>query len=271
MDDLFDSSKAHFAAWVRVHDIDEDWFTFSPNSRDSVGSPLYYAAFCGFYDLAERLITKNPDQVNARGGRMIAPILAALYKRHPRVATLLHRYGAVVDVHGRWEYTPLHVLHLSGDVDIARWLLDHGADVNSRNDVLWTPLYVAASFSLHLGSIQVLLEYNADTNLQDNTGATPLYGILAHSHNSPDGEVVPIVRRLLEHGADPNIYNNKHKTPLHLASFYGLLEVARLLLTYGAKIDEKDEEGKTPFQLAASEGHDEMTKLLIEHGAVPQP
>jgi hypothetical protein len=50
MDDLFDSSKPHFAAWLQVHNIDEDWEYFSPYSRDGVSSPLYYAAFCGFYD-----------------------------------------------------------------------------------------------------------------------------------------------------------------------------------------------------------------------------
>jgi hypothetical protein len=44
MDDLFDSSKPHFAAWLQVHDIDECWEYFSPYSQDGyVGSPLYYA------------------------------------------------------------------------------------------------------------------------------------------------------------------------------------------------------------------------------------
>ncbi|KAN0139154.1 hypothetical protein V8E53_003043 [Lactarius tabidus] len=273
IDDLFDSSKPHLAAWVWVHDIDEVWPYFWPYSQDDVGSPLYYAAFCGFYDLAERLIIKYPDQVNARSGRILFPLPAALHKRHFRVANLLYKHGAVVDVHGRCEYTPLHALSFSGPVDTMRWLLDHGADVNSRGDSLWTPLYIAATFSLDLEVIQVLLEYNADTNLQDSAGETPLYGIINERHLLLDseGDVVPIVRRLLEHGANPNIGNDYPSTPLHQASSRGLFEVARLLLTYGAKVDEKDDEGKTPFQMAASEGHDEMTKLLIEHGAVPQP
>ncbi|KAH9009365.1 hypothetical protein EDB83DRAFT_2234874 [Lactarius deliciosus] len=57
MDDLFDTSRPHFAAWHRAHDIDENWEWFSHLPPLGVGSPLYYAAFCGFYDLAERLIT----------------------------------------------------------------------------------------------------------------------------------------------------------------------------------------------------------------------
>ena len=77
MNDLFDSSKPHFAAWLQVHDIDEDWYAFSPQRRDGVGSPLYYAAFCGFYDLAEHLITSHPEQVNARGGCTLFPLPAA--------------------------------------------------------------------------------------------------------------------------------------------------------------------------------------------------
>ena len=97
-DDLFDTSKPHFAAWLRVHDIDERWANFSNRRPDRVGSPLYYAAFRGFYDVAERLILEDPIQVNAVGGLNLVPLPAALYKRHLRVANLLHKHSAVVEV-----------------------------------------------------------------------------------------------------------------------------------------------------------------------------
>ena len=266
MDDIFDSSKPHFAAWLRVHDIDESWDFFEPDPLDGVGSPLYYAALCGLYAVAEHLITKHPEQVNARGGRIVAPLPAALYKKHFLVANLLYSHGAVVDVRDHSERTPLRMASFDGQVDTMRWLLNHGADVNARNRSGLTPLSGAASM-IHADAVQVLLEHEADINSQTDGGETPLYW--ATSGNS-GGNVVHIVRRLLEHGADPNIRNNGHSTPLHRASSSGSLEVARLLLSYGAKVDEKDKRGRTPFQLAASEGRDEMTKLLLEHGAVPQ-
>ena len=84
MDDLFDSSKPHFAAWLQVHDIDEVWSSFSLG--DGVGSPLYYAALCGLYHPAERLIARHPEQVNAPGGYYLFPLPVALRKRHFRVA-----------------------------------------------------------------------------------------------------------------------------------------------------------------------------------------
>ena len=266
MDDLFDSSKPHFAAWLKVHDFDKSWSFFLPSSLYSVGSPLYYAAFCGFYDLAERLVMKHPEQVNARGGRILSPLPAALFKRHFRVANLLYSHGAVVDVRDRSQCTPLRIASHDGQVDIMRWLLDHGADVNARNSSGYTPLSGAAA-GIHVDAVQLLLEYNADINSQSDEGETPLYYA---SRGDPEGKAADIVRRLLERGADPNICDNYHTTPLHEASSKGPLEAARLLLSYGAKGDEKDGGGRTPFQLATSRGHREMTKLLLEHGAVPQ-
>ena len=265
IDDLFDSSKLHFAAWLQVHDMDESWSSFSPYSRSGSGSPLYYAAFCGFYDLVERLIMKHPEQVNSRGGHILSPLTAAVYKRHFHVANLLYAHGAVVDVQGADKHTLLHLASRDGEVDAMRWLLDHGANINAQAEYLWTPLYLAA-LVCRLEAVQVLLEHNADTNLQDSTGETPLYKCLSGG----ESKAVLLIQRLLEHGADPNICDNHHRTPLHEASSHRWLEAARLLLSYGAKVDEKDWKGETPLQVAASRGHEELTKLLLEHGAVAQ-
>ena len=264
MDDLFDSSKPHFAAWLRVHNRDKGWGGFG-GSRE-VGSPLYYAAFFGFYDLTEGLIKRHPEHVNARGGRNLFPLPAALYKRHLDVANLLYRHGAAVDVQGDNSCTLLFAASFGGQIDIVRWLLDHDSDANARSIYRYTPLLYAAA-AMHFEAVQVLLEHHADINLQGSDGETPLSWVL--SRCSGKEKFVDMVRRLLEHGADPNISKKDHTTPLHEASTRGLLEAARLLLSYGAKVDEKDGRGKTPFQLVASKEHDGLTKLLLEHGAVP--
>ena len=266
MDDLFDHSKPHFAAWLRVHNIDKRWIEFSPMFRDGDGSPLYYAAFCGFYDLAERLITKHPEQVNACGGRNRFPLPAALYKRHFHVANLLYRHGAVVDVQSDYRRTPLYVASYNGQVDIIRWLLSHGADVDACDSLGSTPLMEATRL-MRFEVVQVLFDHHADINLQDGWGRTSLYSFLGY--RGSDEKFVDMVRLLLELGADPNICTNKHITPLHIASSQGLLEAARLLLSHRAKVDERDGKGDTPFQLAASNGHEELMKMLVEHGAEP--
>lgn len=139
MEVLFDSSKPHFAAWLRVHYIDGYWdgLSYSPLVRPPV--PLYYAALYGFYDLATHLVAKHPEQANAIGGRFLNPLFAALHRKHFHIAELLYRHGAVVDIIGLWERTPVHET-----VDAVRWLLDHGANANARQDDHWTPLHLTA-------------------------------------------------------------------------------------------------------------------------------
>ena len=271
MADLFDSSKPHFTAWLRVHDIDEFWDYFSPRLPPGVGSvsSLYYAALCGFYDLVENLIIKHPEQVNTRGGRIVAPLPAALYKRHFHIADLLHRNGASVDVQGDSWWTPLHLSSAFGHFDIMRWLLDHGADANAPDYGRRTPLHIAA-YTMQCEAVRVLLEHNDDVNLKSNQQKTPLYEALSGFLYYPEGNVVDIVQQLLEHGANPNIHDRSYSTFLHRASLKGWPEVTRLLLSYGAKVDEKDGQGRSPFQVAAIEGHHAITKLLLEYGAVSQ-
>ena len=269
MDDLFDTSKPHFAAWLRVHDPDEYWSWFSRRRQLHIGSPLYYASLCGFYDLAERLIAKHPEQVNAVCGRIMAPLPAALYKRHFRIANLLHRHGAVVDIRGNYGRTPLFCALIDGPFDTMRWLLNHGADVNAPRNGGMTPLQTAAP-RLRFEPIQLLLDHNAYVNSRDDDGETPLSNTIYSHRLSRNERVVDVVRRLLEHGADPNAGALFHSPPLHVALSFGLLEVARLLHKYGAKVNEKGVDGKTPYQIASEKGYHEIAKLLSEHVDVPQ-
>ena len=264
MDDLFDSSKPHFALWLWVYDMDERWEIFSNGRKDDVGSPLYYAAFCGLHDLAERLIMKHPEQVNAAGGLNLAPLPAALSMKHFHVANLLHGRGAVVDVRDNADWTPLHIASHSGSVDITRWLLDHGADANARNGSSRTPLHMAAR-GRDVKVVQVPFESKPETGARDNKKGRRLRHVV-NLNSFPDSQKA---RLLPQHGADTSTRDDSHSTPLHQTSSRGWLEISRLLLSHGANVDVKDGNGRTPFDVAALEGFHELTKLLLEHGAVP--
>ena len=117
MEYFFDADKPHWAAWRRVYDMDDhDWLYFSPRPVTRRPVPLYYAALCGFSDLAEQLIVKNPEHVNARGGRMVTPLVAALSRGHFLAADLLHKHGSDIDARGAGELTPLHEASAPGCV-----------------------------------------------------------------------------------------------------------------------------------------------------------
>jgi ankyrin repeat protein len=256
-----------------VYDIDnQDWWDFTPESVIRSPPPLYYTALCGFYDLAEHLVVKNPEHVNAMDGRMVTPLIAALHRRHFRVADLLHAHSSDIHARGRWGETVLHVASFSGLVDVVQWLLGHGADVNARDVDGFTPLHMYGTHRCP-EICRMLLEHNADIDIRDTFGKVPLHwAVMAEDVK----DRLKAIQLLLDHGADPNVRDDDGCTPLHDSSWWnkggyitgrGTVEGSRMLLDHGANIDAENNEGKTPLQLALEKGHREMAEFLSGRGA----
>ena len=272
MEYFFDMDKPHYAAWLRVYNMDKRWSYFTPRSRMSSAKPLYYAALCGFHDLTKHIIVKHPEHVDTRGGRLITPLAAALYGRHFQIAELPSQHGADLYVRGDWQRTLLHAASGDGFVDIVRCLLDLGVDVDIQQAGHRTALHMAA----HLGKIEVtrlLLEHNANANAQTVHGEVPLH-LVASPYEQRDQ--ISIMQLLLDHGADVDARDNEGWTPLHRWSSGGTrtnyltemtVDAARLLLEHGASIDAEDHEGKTPRQIALEAGHDDVAAFLSRSGA----
>ena len=224
---LFDSTKPYLATWLRLCDIDDHWNQVGMSSATR-GSPLYYASLCDFRDLAAHIITVDPQQINATGGRRHGPLGAALYKGHFHVAELLRQHGASVDATDHNNRTLLQAASADGRIDSVRWLLEHGADTNSQPDAHGAPIHLATA-NEDLEVIRTLLEHKAHTQAVDEGGRTPLH--LAASSGKAE-----IVRLLLKHGAHPNAVDKDGSTPLSLT---WTTEVVRLLLDHGASPAEE--------------------------------
>ena len=59
----------------------------------------------------------------------------------------------------------------------------------------------------------------------------------------------------------------RQMTGVHLAAYFGLVEVTTALLKNGHDADSKDGNNETPLSWAARNGHDAVVKLLLEKGA----
>lgn len=128
--------------------------------------------------------------------------------------------------------TPLLRAAKSGDIEMVRLLVNHGADAFATMPNGTTALHFAAGLGWRNGSpiapsydqgtdaeavatIDYLIELGLDVNAQNDAGDTPLHSAVAGRKSEP------IVTRLLEHGADPRIENGREQTALAVAQARG--------------------------------------------------
>jgi ankyrin repeat protein len=100
-------------------------------------------------------------------------------------------------------------------IDIVGPLLDKGADIEAKDgSVGETPLMVADDRG-HLDVSRLLINRGANVNAKDNNGKTVLMSIICNLQTTSTAEGIPdIVRLLIDKGADVNAMDNYGHTAL---------------------------------------------------------
>jgi hypothetical protein len=193
---LFDPQNPHFRSRIflrSVMHVSSAYPAIFSENPDKL-TPLFLAAFCGFSGLVKHLIVTHTPDVNAEHVEGWSILAGALLGRQ---------------------------------LDTARVLLDHGADVNAVDDGGFTHLHHHVSFNANLEVAQFLLEHGANLDAQIMYG-TPLNLASEHGH-------LEIVRLLLDHGADVTVQGRGGLTPYQAATKRGYHSVAQILLEHGAE------------------------------------
>jgi ankyrin repeat protein len=142
-----------------------------------------------------------------------------------------------------------------GEVDEVADLIGRGADVETRDGVPRTALFIACV----RGWVQiVILLIKAKARLDAKCEVLCLTPLMAACRAGID-QSEQIVTLLIKAGADLNRVDLQGRTALMVASGAGQLKVAKRLCMAGAKVRLKDKSGKTAIQFANDEG---MRKLL---------
>lgn len=122
-------------AGAAVADMTSDGFT-----------PLHYAAFFGYPDLARLLIERGaPLDATAKNDMHVTPLHSAAAGRHGEVAHLLIDAGADVRAAQQHGWTALHAAAQHGDAALAAALVEHGAEPAARAEDGTTPAELAAA------------------------------------------------------------------------------------------------------------------------------
>ena len=120
-------------------------------------------------------------------------------------------------------------------------------NLNKRNAKGETPLHAACS-KQDFKTVEKLLDQGAEPNTQDYNLWTPVHELASYPSSTPH------LKLLLGRGANPNVPGGEdNQTPLHEASATGCIENSILLIQMGASKTARDAQGKTPLDVALNE------------------
>ncbi|KAI1014180.1 hypothetical protein LB504_008873 [Fusarium proliferatum] len=170
-------------------------------------------------------------------------------------------------------WTPLHNAASQGDPDGIELLLRYRAKVNVPTEdgrtALHTALRARIAFDQNILQVaKLLLEKGADVNAVDNEGMSPFQMATGTDLSQA---TVDIISMLIAHGANVNSQNNYGSTALHEVE--DSVEWADLLLDHGVTIDARDGKGRTALFSAfqGTVGREILTRFGDETFALGDP
>jgi uncharacterized protein len=191
----------------------------------------------GDSDRVTGLLAGAAGLANATDDAGVPAARLAVYHGRPEIAAALAEAGAELQIwdgaalgrleiveaaHKRWGefilndysrdgHTPLGLAAFFGHEDIARWLIEKGADVHavSQNPMRVQPLHSAVAGN-HTEIARLLLAAGADANAEQQDGFRPLHAAAQNGN-------AELVALLLEYGADPSLADARGRTALDLA------------------------------------------------------
>ena len=224
-------------------------------------TPLHFAIELGSIELTKAILERNAN-INAKDKKGMTPLhyASAFDFDNPDMAQLLIANGANLKEVSDLGTTPLHLAAGKGFVNIARFLLQKGSDINAKDKKGFSALHYASDSTEKQNMVQFLIDNGANLKEVSHLGITPL-------HLAVNSVLVNIARLLLEKGSDANAKDSKHLGPLHFAiedvleendeQYAKIKDLVSLLINYGAKVD------KTALTMVVKKGTPEVCEILF--------
>lgn len=156
--------------------------------------------------------------------------------------------------------TPLHLAASEGNLEIVRFLVENGADVNMEDRWNSTPLHDSIQ-AKQIDVFNYLLSRGGKTSMTEEEKVSAL-------NSAARSGDLDQVRTLVKMGVDVNKGDYDNRTALHLSCDSGSEEVVEFLIENGADINAIDNFGRTPVQDAIQNKHDDLVQFLFTQGAM---
>lgn len=244
-----DAVHALIAAGADVHAQSlEDRSMFFSAGR----TPLFYAVGGGSDECVVALLDAGARVDVVAADKSTVLVIAARKGARTTLEILLGR-GAEPDQDDAG-FTPLYQALTAGDMELAQWLVDRGAQVDAPIWTGATPLMAAAKEKC-IDAMRWLRECGADIQAMDRDGKSAL-------HHACEGGDFDVVELLLEWGSELEVRDGEGLTPLMHAVKRGHAGVVDAMIEGGADADAKTRDGQSLSELAAAEQRTDVVAML---------
>lgn len=228
------------------------WVTLKRYEQAKMDTPLVKAIKENKVDEVKRLLESGADP-NARDKPYKAMSLWEMAK------SMLRRTSA-----DRGENYPSALMvtaRASKSDEIAKLLLDHGAQVNALGPAHTTAL-LEASEAGQLDNLKLLVDRGADVHAVNDSKQDGVLAAVKAKH-------ADCAKVLLEHGGTAKAREADSHSALAWAVENEMLTVFEPLLKAGANPDDKDSNDKSALNSAITHGNPELVKAVLDNHANP--
>ena len=210
---------------------------------------LHYLAWNNDRELVERLLDHGA-KLNVKDEKGRTELHIALSRGHRDLVEFLVSKGATAP--------EFHLAVCQGNLERVKSFVEEGNDVNTKDELGWSPLYWAASMGREEVA-EFLIGKGADIDVEISNNRTLL-------HQAARSGAAKLVELLISKGADSNARDKNDSTPLHSAAGVGHKNIVKFLITKGADVKATEKSGNTPLHHAAGAGDRAIVELLIAKG-----
>ncbi|XP_028414774.1 serine/threonine-protein kinase TNNI3K-like [Dendronephthya gigantea] len=156
-------------------------------------------------------------------------------------------------------WTALHHAVARGELDIVKYLVKQGANVNSKDSNGRTVLHFSVDGYLR-DTVKCSAKNGTERNGKNSDGLAVLYITV-------DKGVPVIVNYLVEHGAIVNCKDTDEMTHLYVVAAEGVQDIVEYVVKQGANVNGKDSHVETLPCTPVVDNNSDIVKFLVEHGA----
>ncbi|MCU0639469.1 MAG: ankyrin repeat domain-containing protein [Candidatus Krumholzibacteria bacterium] len=230
-------------------------------AEPALGGDIHRAIEAGDAARVREIVKSNPASLTERDNNQFRelPIHFAATTGNVEIARILLDAGAEIDAGDSDNSTALGIAAMRGHAPLVTLLIERGANVNHRDRKADCPL----SFAVGAGKEEIakqLVDAGADLYFRSPEGATLI-------HKACERKMPVFAAYLLDHGADIETIDGHDMTPLAYAAMSGSIDIVRLLLDRGAKTDPGGKDVTSPLMYTTWRNHVECARLLLEKGA----